>query len=354
MPSCVWLRAETKAFERRTPLTPHDAGKLIQRGVKVIVESFPERIFPDKDYEEVGCKIVQGHTWPEAPTEALILGLKELPQDDSKLVHSHVYFAHAYKGQEGAQQLLNRFKRGGGHLYDLEYLTDDDGRRVCAFGKWAGYVGAALAVDLYYHQQLYSSSPYPALTAFPEKKLLLDKLLEKKNIAKTHPKALVIGALGRCGKGALELFESMELDVTPWDLEETKKGGPFKEIIQHDIFVNTVLVSQKIPPFLDQKTLDQNERPSVICDVSCDPTSEVNPLPIYSELTSWEKPNQEIPTQGGKVQLISVDNLPSLLPKESSEDFSSQLLPHLVELMTDKKFPNVWRNSFEYFQKAFS
>lgn len=354
MPSCIWLRAETKAFERRTPLTPHDAKKLIDDGVKVVVESFADRIFNDEEYESVGCKIVDPNSWPEAPKEALILGLKELPDDDSQLIHSHVYFAHAYKGQEGAQQILNRFKKGGGHLYDLEYLTDEKGRRVCAFGRWAGYVGAALAVDLYYHQQLYSTSPYPALSAFPEKQLLLDKLQEKKNLAKSHPSSLVIGALGRCGKGALELFESMELPVTPWDVEETKKGGPFREITQHDIFVNTVLMTKKIPPFLDHKTLDQNEKLSVICDVSCDPTSDVNPLPIYSKLTTWEHPNQAIETQKGKVQMISVDNLPSLLPSESSEDFSSQLLPHLLELMTQKKFPSVWMNSFEHFQKAFS
>ena len=35
---------------------------------------------------------------------------------------------------------------GGGALLDLEYLTDDHGRRLAAFGYWAGYVGAALAV----------------------------------------------------------------------------------------------------------------------------------------------------------------------------------------------------------------
>lgn len=354
MPNCIWLRAETKAFERRTPLTPNDAKKLIAKGVKVIVESFPERIFQDKEYEEVGCKIVKSHSWAEAPREALILGLKELPQEDSQLIHSHVYFAHAYKGQAGARQVLNRFKKGGGHLYDLEYLTDDDGRRVCAFGKWAGYVGAALAVDLYYHRQLYSSSPYPALSVFSKKQLLLDKLFESKNLAKVHPTALVIGALGRCGKGAKELFESMGLEVTAWDQKETQKGGPFEEIAQHDIFINTVLMAKKIPPFLDHKTLDKYGGPSVICDVSCDPTSELNPLPIYSELTSWERPNQEIETQKGKIQLISVDNLPSLLPRESSEDFSAQLLPHLEELMAQKRFPAVWRHSFEHFQKAFS
>ena len=54
-------------------------------------------------------------------------------------------FGHAYKGQPAGQVLLRRFRDGGGTLYDLEYLTDETGRRVAAFGYWAGYAGAALS-----------------------------------------------------------------------------------------------------------------------------------------------------------------------------------------------------------------
>ena len=50
-------------------------------------------------------------------------------------------FGHAYKGQHSGRALLQRFKAGGGTLYDLEYLVDEDGRRVAAFGYWAGYAG---------------------------------------------------------------------------------------------------------------------------------------------------------------------------------------------------------------------
>ena len=52
-------------------------------------------------------------------------------------------FGHAYKGQPDGQKLLSRFAAGGGILYDLEYLTDETGRRVAAFGYWAGFAGAA-------------------------------------------------------------------------------------------------------------------------------------------------------------------------------------------------------------------
>ena len=42
---------------------------------------------------------------------------------------------------------LRSFPRGGGTLLDLEFLQDDMGRRVAAFGYHAGFAGAALALE---------------------------------------------------------------------------------------------------------------------------------------------------------------------------------------------------------------
>ena len=43
--------------------------------------------------------------------------------------------------------ILRSFARGGGTLLDLEFLQDDRGRRVAAFGYHAGFAGAALALE---------------------------------------------------------------------------------------------------------------------------------------------------------------------------------------------------------------
>jgi saccharopine dehydrogenase (NAD+, L-lysine-forming) len=48
------------------------------------------------------------------------------------LKHTHIQFAHCYKGQGGWDKVLSRFPRGGGSLLDLEFLTDDNGRQVAA------------------------------------------------------------------------------------------------------------------------------------------------------------------------------------------------------------------------------
>jgi hypothetical protein len=39
-----------------------------------------------------------------------------------------------YKNQGGWEKVLSRFPRGGGTLLDLEFLEDEQGRRVAAFG----------------------------------------------------------------------------------------------------------------------------------------------------------------------------------------------------------------------------
>ena len=47
------------------------------------------------------------------------------------------------------------------------------------------------------------------------------------------PRVLIIGSLGRCGRGAIECCLQaglLEENLVKWDLAETKAGGPFAEI----------------------------------------------------------------------------------------------------------------------------
>lgn len=45
----------------------------------------------------------------------------------------------------------------------------------------------------------------------------------------------MIGALGRCGKGAVDLALKVGIpaeNILQWDMAETAKGGPFVEIVE--------------------------------------------------------------------------------------------------------------------------
>lgn len=84
-------------------------------------------------------------------------------------------------------------------------------------------------------------------------------------------------------------------------MAETKKGGPFEEIVTSDIFINCIYLSAKIPckfksdlpyfellsnffipAFVNVESLASPKRNlSVICDVSADTTNPYNPVPVY-------------------------------------------------------------------------
>ncbi len=334
MATIIWLRAESKADEARCVLTPAQCGVLVKNGMEVFVENSKQRIFEGQEFAENGCSMVEPNDWRDAPDDAWILGLKELPDDDSALRHRHIYFAHAYKNQPGWEKLLGRFAKGGGQLYDLEYLLDENGRRVAAFGYWAGFVGCALAVKIWagsrlgYEPVLTTLEPYVDRTALLEDvEVSLDRAIASGN---KLPGVIILGALGRVGKGASDLADRFELDITPWDLEETAKGGPFDEILERDIFINCVLVNKKIPPFINLESIqDERRKLSVIGDVSCDP-GPFNPIPLYNECTTFARPVQEIIKGEAPLYLCAIDHLPSLLPAESSEDFGEQLMPYLL------------------------
>ena len=149
----LWVRAEQRANEERVGLTPEGAAALVRAGIRVTVEESSVRAIGISGYRAAGCEIAPENSWPEAPAEAIVFGLKELPEDGTPLTHRHIMFGHAYKGQPAGRVLLKRFRAGGGTLYDLEYLVDEAGRRVAAFGYWAGFAGAAISLKAWAAQQ---------------------------------------------------------------------------------------------------------------------------------------------------------------------------------------------------------
>ncbi|MDG1281961.1 MAG: saccharopine dehydrogenase [Pseudorhodobacter sp.] len=326
----IWLRAEQRPNEERVGLTPDGAARLLAAGYRVTVEESSVRAIGIEGFRAAGCAIAPENTWPDAPQEAIIFGLKELPEDGTPLRHRHILFGHAYKGQPAGQTLLRRFKAGGGTLYDIEYLVDEAGRRVAAFGYWAGYAGAAVALKCWIAQQQ-GGLLGPVAKSASKDTLLADLAAALAPLSAPLPRAIVIGALGRVGTGASDLCEAMGLSVTKWDMAETASGGPFPEILTHEIFLNAILARPGCPVFVPKSTLHQPRNLTVIGDIACDPTSDFSPIKVYDRATDWAEPALRV-AENPALDVTAIDNLPSLLPVESSEDFAGLLLPSLLTL----------------------
>jgi len=168
------------------------------------------------------------------------------------------------------------------------------------------------------------------------------------------PRAMVVGAKGRSGGGAVELCERCGVGVTQWDQVETSAGGPFDEMLNHHVMVNCVFLDSPVPPFTTHTHLQAPTRLlSVISDVSCDPFSDANPLPLYNDCTSMDEPCMRIINKDNDMvlplDLISIDHLPSLLPVESSDEFASALLPYLLNI--DQLDAGVWQRAAAVFKQ---
>ncbi|WP_420862123.1 saccharopine dehydrogenase [Algirhabdus cladophorae] len=348
MTTHLWIRAEERPNEARVGITPEGCKTLLQQGFDVTVEQSDQRSLPIADYRAAGCTIAAQGSWREAPRDAIIFGLKELPADNSPLIHRHVMFGHAYKGQPSGRLLLDRFQAGGGTLYDLEYLVDAKGRRVAAFGYWAGYAGAAVALKCWAAQQL-GQICGPVQPYASANHLLNDLQTELVLAGPSRPTALSIGALGRVGTGAADLCELMGVPVTKWDMAETAHGGPFPEILRADIFFNCILARTGTPVFVPASAKTAARRLSVIGDIACDPDSDFSPIKVYDQATNWDTPARRVHDKP-VLDVTAIDNLPSLLPAESSQDFADQLLPSLQTL--DALDQGVWARAVAMFTRS--
>ncbi|UXU75836.1 MULTISPECIES: saccharopine dehydrogenase [unclassified Paracoccus (in: a-proteobacteria)] len=326
----LWLRSETRPNEQRAPLTPEGARDLIARGFRITVEDSRHRILPTAAYAEMGAEIAPPDSWPSAPAAALILGLKELPEADTPLPHRHIMFGHAYKGQPPGHRLLRRLARGGGALYDLEYLTDEQGRRLAAFGYWAGFAGAAVSLRAWAAQRRGGICP-PVAASPSRQQLEADLRAELDATGAPRPRAIVVGALGRVGRGAGDLLTAMGVATTRWDMAETAGGGPYPQILDHDLFINCILAGPDSPVLIPAEAAGPARRLTVIGDVACDPGSDFNPIKVYDRVTDWAQPVRRVADRP-VLDVMAIDNLPSLLPLESSQDFAAQLLPVLAGL----------------------
>ncbi len=324
----LWVRAEQRLNEERVGLTPEGAAALVRAGIRVTVEQSSVRAIPIEGYAAAGCEIADENLWPQAPSDAIIFGLKELPEDGTPLTHRHIMFGHAYKGQPAGRELLRRFRAGGGVLYDLEYLVDEGGRRVAAFGYWAGFAGAAVSLKCWAAQQ--RGGIAGPVAKYPGRAALIADL-ERELAGMDRPRAIVIGALGRVGTGAADLCAAMGVAVTKWDMAETASGGPFPEVLQHEIFLNCILARPGCPVFVPASAKTDARKLTVIGDIACDPTSDFSPIKVYDHATDWDAPALRV-HDAPPLDVTAIDNLPSLLPVESSEDYAAQLLPSLLTL----------------------
>lgn len=133
----IGIRTEDKSeWERRTPLTPEDIAALRADGLMVVVQTSSQRAYKDEEFTRAGIPL-QG----DLSDCDVIIGLKEIPIDQLAPDKTYIFFSHVIKGQPYNMPMLKRLMALGDTLVDYERIVDDQGRRLLAFGEYAGLAG---------------------------------------------------------------------------------------------------------------------------------------------------------------------------------------------------------------------
>ena len=153
----------------------------------------------------------------------------------------------------------------------------DAGARIAAFGYWSGYVGAAVSLRAWAAQQR-DGICAPLQTCSSADALRDGIRADLEQCGGARPTVLVIGAMGRIGRGAGDLSAALDVPVTRWNMTETAHGGPFPEVLVHDVFLNCILAGPGTPVLVPEDTPGTPRALRVIGDIACDPGSDFSPV----------------------------------------------------------------------------
>jgi saccharopine dehydrogenase (NAD+, L-lysine-forming) len=112
---------------------------------------------------------------------------------------------------------------------------------------------------------------------------------------------------------------------------------------EFDILFNCILLDKNYNKiWFNEETIFKKN--IIIVDISCDFTKQNNPIQLYNKNTTFELP---VYSYNEFVDIIAIDNLPSLLPKDSSDYFSEKFTELLIDYKNDRN--NYWCNNKKIF-----
>ncbi len=268
----IGIRHEDKyEMERRTPLVPEHVKELVNKGIEVYVEKSPKRVFKDEEYEKAGAVLVDKLTQPD-----LILGVKEMPLDFFEYRKTYIFFSHTIKGQPYNMPLLKKMMEMEVNLMDYEKVTDENGRRLIFFGRFAGLAGminTLWSAGLRYKEMgietpfllLKQTHKYDSLEQAKEAVKGVSEKIKKEGLPKQlAPFTVGITGYGNVSKGAQEILDILPVqEITPSELLELENRNDISNKVVYKIVFKEEHLSEPLEKgkeFVLQEYYDHPER----------------------------------------------------------------------------------------------
>jgi hypothetical protein len=360
------VREEKFPLDSRVPLTPSQCKYLMERtpDVCVVVQPSKHRCFTNAEYKYQGVNLQE-----DLNDCDVLLGVKEIPIQSLLPEKTYMFFSHTIKKQPHNKKLLQEVLKRKVRLIDYECLKDNKNKRIIAFGRWAGIVGAYHAIRMigfrtsrFRLRQMIdclnfaeAQKEFEKLDLPPSKIVLTGTgrvsegaafLLDTMNIKKVHPYDFCYNQFdevvyAQLGSGDLyhkpgqEKFDSDDFHLHP----ELYKSSfyPFTKVA--DVMINGVYWDNRIPVFFTKEEMAEKDFAiKTIADITCDiaPDASIPSTlyassiadPYYGYNASTEQLCQTF--QDNSIDVMAIDNLPNELPRDASEDFGNMIITRII------------------------
>lgn len=362
------IREDKIPIDRRVPFSPTQAAEIMSRfpHVKVVCQQSDIRCFSDLEYQQHDVEVIE-----HVDDCNILMGIKEVPITSLIKGKTYLFFSHTMKKQPHNSGLLRTILKKGITLIDYEALKDGDGKRLVAFGRYAGIVGSYNCLWMYGNRyNLFSLKR--AMDCYD-----YDDLKKEFSKVKLPAVKIIVTGSGRVSRGSEEVLQLVGIrKITPSEFLKNSYNEPvyaqlgskdyylhkeskpfdrkdFYNTPQHfksdflkyahkaDILINGTFWNPESPRlFSKEDMLDPSFRIKVIADISCDINGSVpatikatdvyNPVYDYNPFTQSAEPPY---SDEKNISVMAVDNLPCELPRNASADFGRDLIERVLPLL---------------------
>lgn len=390
------IRHEDKyLMEKRSAITPEHAKKLIDKGLEVLVESSEKRIFKDAEYAAAGAKVVNDISESPVVFGVKEMPLDIFEDHKTYIFFSHTIKGQEYNMPllkrmiEKKINLIEYEKIANEKGQRLIFFGH--------FAGLAGMINSLWSFGLRMKEKgietpfldLKQSHQYDSLEEAKEEISKVGKRIKEEGLpAELKPMVIGITGYGNVAKGAMEIADLLPIkEINPDELAELNKNpnlssnvvyrvtfkerhlsklkegktgefdlqdyynhpekyeSQFEQYIPHlSILMNCMYWDDHYPRIVTKDYLEKlyaNGEPKlkVIGDVTCDPDGSIeathkgteieDPVFVYNPKTREPK----MGFSGDGLLIMSVDILPSELPRDASKAFADALVDYVPAIV---------------------
>lgn len=370
----IGILKETKIpIDNRVALTPSQITQLSSQfpNAQFKVQTSDIRAYTDDEYRSQGIDIVE-----DVSDCDLLLGIKEADIRTLIPEKHYIFFGHIAKRQRYNIPLFKTLLDKRITFSDYEYLVDEDGERLVAFGWFAGVVG------IYYTLIGWGKRTGRFSLPKPHTHMTVEEIIDNIRNCNIGDVRILLTGTGRVSQGAQYVLSSAgakELSISQYEKGDSEKGlvycvAPHSELVAnndmaiefshadfkehpahyHSTFDRFIPVTDILlcchfwgendPVYLDVSDYKRPDfRIKMIGDVTCDIMGSIkstlrssthdNPFYDYNPRTEKEEPAF---SSDSNITVMAVDTCPNALPRITSEYFGEKLIEHVLTPILEK------------------